>query len=432
MRQTGEQRRGGFPGGIDNTSAETAVAPSALRDALNVDAGADGRLRRRRGRTKRLSLLYPHSLFGDAEFPYLLLRQGADLCAVDEDLALERPVLGNLGDVPASYCMLNDEVLWTVEGRRTGRLDSMLADLPLGLPTPDGVPALSTASGGGHTAGNYRVTLTFLDAHGEESGACEPAPIALAEGDAIVITLPQVPDVAHWVRAYVTEPDGTIFYAAGQVLAGTATLRIDAGSPRGVDVRTLDLVPLPAGHIIRELNGVVLMAQDNLVWYGRPMRPRLHHPGEDFVPFTARIDMLQPVGDADGAGVYVGAGKRIYYLAGATLKGAKIRTVRTKGAVPGTGLMIRGDLVGRADSAPVAYWMGADGRPCLGLPGGEVKVLAPTAAMNQMSRGTSLLREVNGVRQMVTAGDAGPIGSFAAGDTAEVFHYRNGLLVDYA
>lgn len=428
MRQTGEQRTDSFTG-IDNTSAEDRLAPGALREARNVDLDGDGKLRRRRGRTLRLALLHPHSLFGDAEFPFLLLRQGADLCALDEDLTLERPVLGGLGDEPASYCVLNGEVLWTVRGRRSGRLDSLLNDLPLGLPGPPGVPALAALPTGEFTAGGYRVALSYLDADGEESGTCDPAPIALAAGQGLQVTLPTPPPGIAWVRVYLSEPDGTTLYAAAQLPAGTSMAVLSATSPRGNEALTLGLEPLPPGQLIRELNGVLYVAQDRVLWHGKPMRPRLHDPATDFIPFAADIDIVQPVGDGTEAGLFVCAGKRTYYLNGAFGKDFRIRTVRTKGGVPGTGLMVRGDLLGRADPAPVAYWMGADGRACLGLPGGSVQVLAPTAAMTQFAAGTSLLREVDGVRQFVTAGENGPIGAFAASDTAEVFHYRNGLLL---
>lgn len=420
-----------LPLGMNNTTPENEPptdergVPRSVRDAVNVDFTDAGKFRRRGGHGLEVPLPGAHSLFADDDFPFLMVRDGNALYALDQALEPEL-VLDGLGDGETSYCELNGELLWTIEGRACGRLDSLLNNRPIAVPTPD-TPRLAQGSGGGLAAGAYRVQLTFVDAHGEHGGASEPAAIVLPENGAITVTLPPRPASVDGTRVWVTPADGKVPLHAASVAASVDSVLVEAG-PRGDALDLQDLQPLPPGQLVREINGIVLMAQDSFLLYGSAMRPRLHHP-DHFVPFKARIDMLQVVGEADAAGVYVAAGKRVYYLAGATPKQFSVRMVRTAGAVPGTGLSVSAETVGVEAPGVVAYWMGSDGTPCLGLPGGTVRPLAKGVAMTRFDRGASLLREANGLTQLLTAGPKGPLGAIATSDTAEVFQYRNGKLI---
>lgn len=425
----------GLPAGMNNIAPDAALPtnefgiPVAARDALNVDFTKEGKWRRRQGHGLTIPLPDAHSVFAHPEFPYLMARDSNTLYAMGPELEPEAVVTG-LGEDATSYCVLNGELLWTIEKRATGRIDTLLVNRPLGLPNPPGVPGLAAGTNGGLHPGNYRVCLSYLDAEGEESGTCPPSPtIAIDANGAITVTLLPPPAGIVATRVYVTEANGRDFYHAFDADPDETSVRLIEGE-RGDEARTPHLIPLPAGHILREINGIVLMAVDNRVHYGEAMRPRLHRPAHNFIPFAARVDMLQPVGEAESAGMYVAAGKRVYFLAGATPKQANIRMVRTYGAVPGSGLSVPAE-VAALEGIPgeVAYWMGSDGTPCLGLPNGTVKVLAKGAAMTQFERGASLLREVNSITQFVTAGPQGPVGAIAATDVAEVFQYRNGILI---
>lgn len=419
------------PLGMNNTTPENQPptdergVPVAVRDALNVDFTAAGKFRRRQGHSLELALSGAHSLFADDEFPFLMVRDGDALYALDQELAPEQ-VLDGLGDGETSYCELNGELLWTIEGRACGRVDSLLANRPLAVPTPD-APRLSAGSGGGLAAGTYRVQLTFIDEHGEEGGASEPAEIVLPDNGAISVAVPPRPATITGVRVWATAADGSEPLHAASAPASVDTVLVEAG-PRGDALATADLSPLPPGQLVRELNGIVLMAVDNFLLYGTAMRPRLTQP-DHFVPFKARVDMVQVVGQAGDAGVFVAAGKRVYYLSGPTPKQFSVRMVRTAGAVPGTGLSVPAEAVGVEAVGHVAYWMGSDGTPCLGLPGGAVRPLAKGVAMTRFDRGASLLREVNGLTQLLTAGPQGPLGAIATADTVEVFQYRDGQLI---
>lgn len=420
----------GFPAGMDNTSPATALPTNefgietAVRDARNVDFTKEGKPSRRAGRV-RLEAGDFHSVFADPEFPYLLRRHGDALEALDPALQADVIATG-LGSDYASYCVLNGELLWTVEGRACGRVDTLLNNRPLALPTPLGVTA-SAGSGGGLAPGAYLVALTYLDDTGEESGACPAVAVDVGADGHLELTLPPAPAGVGMTRVYVSEPSGRTLFADHDLPAFLTSTTVTAGV-RGAELLTQSLQPLPAGQIVRESNGIVLMAAGRVLWFGRAMRPRLHHPAQDFVPFPARIDLLEPLGEAEAAGTYVGAGKRVFWLGGATPKQSSMRMARLVGVQPGSACQLPGSWVGEA--APrVAYWVGLDGVPCIGLPGGQVRPLNARVVVNALERAATLVREQHGLRQILTAGPKGAVGAAAVADSVEVFQYRNGIPV---
>jgi hypothetical protein len=176
---------------------------------------------------------------------------------------------------------------------------------------------------------------------------------------------------------------------------------------------------------LRELNGVLWMAVDRWLLHSVPMRPFLARAGSNHVGLSHRIDLLEAVGAGEQGGLFVAAGKRTYYFGGGTPGTLGQRMVRAHGAVPGSGRVVDGEPFGVGGE--VAVWIGSDGTPCLGLPGGTIRTLGKRAAMTAgLERGATLLREVDGIRQLITTGAGGQAASFATTDSAEVFHYRDG------
>lgn len=414
-----------FPLGMDNTSAEQSVPRGAAREAVNVDIRNDGSFVSRGGATRRLALSLPHSLFGHAEWPYLMAREGGALLAIDPALEPEVVVTG-LDDTEASYCVLNGELLWTVEGRATGRIDSMLNARALGLPTPP-APTLSAGLYGGLDEGTYLVALGYLDAEGVESGLGEPASIAITGGGIEVAIPAALAAGVATVRVYASDANGSALWHVLDLDAAAASATITAGD-WGDEPETAGLAPFPPGHILRELNGVVWMAYDRWLLHSLPMRPYLTQPADAWLGLNARIDLLEPVGQGEEAGLFVAAGKRVYYFAGGVPGQQSQRMVRAHGAVPGSGCTLDGAAFGVAGE--VAAWMGNDGVPCLGLPGGTVRPLGKRVAMHTgMSRAALLLRESAGIRQLLIAGAGGQVAKFAMTDSAEVYQYRDGKLL---
>lgn len=419
----------GFPLGVDNVSKVTPEA--ALRSADNIDLSDEGKPRRREGYQLALAGNF-HSLFGHEHVPFLLARRGGDLVLVEGEgpsLSVTGTVATGLGTAPASYEVLNGEVLWSVEGVATGVINAWTEVRPMGSPTPARV-ACASVTGGALAAGRYLVAIAYLLDSGEEGGLSEPVAVTVSEGHAIRVTLPAtVPDGVESIRLWRSEPDGTTLYQAKDVFAGVLEARLTQSDGLGREAQTLHLQPLPPGQFVRQLNGIAWMADGSNVVHGTALYPFLHHPAHHRFPYRDRIDMLQPVGEGEGGGFFIAAGKRVFWLVGSRTSKMSQRIVRPHGAVPGTAINVPGTAFG-VDAAQVAYWMGTDGVPCIGLPGGDVQALTENrVAMHRFEQGASLLREANGLRSVVTAGRGGTTSQIGAGDSAEVVQYRNGIPV---
>lgn len=417
----------GFARGVNNVDGD--IANDELRAAVNVDLSPEGKPRRRAGYTRLLAGTRVSSLFGHREFPHLLARIGQDLVVLQGAELLEEVIADELGFGAASYATLNGEVCWTVEGQATGRVNADLEVDFLGVPTPQ-LPNLSAIGDGGLDAGDYQVAITYRSASGEESGATTARTVRVADNGAILLQLPDPPMGVDAIGLYRSECNGSALYFVGEVMAGIAEYLLTQATV-GAGLETQHLRPLPPGHLLRMLNGVAWIAVGNQVYHGTPGRPFLHHPGHQRLPLQARIDVMEPVGEGQEAGMFVCAGKRTHWLSGGGhAEKMSIRTAYPHGAVPGTGLVVPASVFGAQYTGLAAYWMADNGVPCLGLPGGTVTPLTEnTVSMHRFERGASLLREIKGVRQVITAGRGGEVGAFAASDQVEVTQYRNGIPV---
>lgn len=401
----------GWPAGIDNLSPEQDLTRdpdgvvSAVRMAENVDLSRDGKPRRRAGRTRVLSAARVHSLWHAGAWPFALY-------VADDQLMAFQPgenyaVAGGLSQGwPVSYALAADKVYWS-NGFQTGVVLPDGSVAPWGCKGPGGTPTLTAVPGAGALdAGTYQVAMTFQLASGEESGASLAATIDVPEGGGIALSDIPAPldDGVARARIYVTGAQGDVLYHAMDLAPGLPAAMLGQG-PRGKMLDTQFLTPMSAGSIVRWFAGRLYVAAADVLAWSQALRYGLHHPAFNRIRFGAAIDMVQPVASGgDGAGLYVAAGDRVYFLAGADPATFTQAIARSRGVVPCSALAVEASVFGVQQGGEVAYWMGRDGVPCLGLPGGQVmplregQVVAPQAAS-----AASLYREQNGLRQVVTA-----------------------------
>lgn len=427
----------GFKLGINNVAPDSDVPrdesglPVSARDAENVDfRGPNGQMVRRAGVTQVLALTDAHSAYDNPEgFPYIVCRDADRLIAIAPDYSVTVLRTG-LGTAPASYTLFNDDLLWTVDKAATGRLSRDLTQRPLGLPRHPGIGAAVPAAGGGLAAGTYRLAAAYMDENGEIGGASAPIAVTLAAGEGVEVTIPvpAEPEI-ETVRVYITAANGTEFYAARDVVAGV-TSQFIGDTPRGDACDTFNLSPLPPGRIIRALNGYVLMAVDNQCYSSRALYAGLHHAGYDRIGFKSDLWMMEPVGSAADAGVYFGDERRVYWAPGASPKQFDMKVVMKKGVVPGSARWVDASVFPQLKGDAV-FFQNSDGVPCLALPGGVVEQLAKDrVAMMPFESAATLVREIDGKRQIVIAGKGGTERQkMGVGDSVEVLHYRNGIPV---
>lgn len=424
-----------YPAGINNVASLTAPPRdqngniTAARDLLDVDLDAAGKVRRRRGQTLRIAGA-SHSLF--ATDHYLFAVTEGDFVAYSDDgsgLTLAATLVAGLGSAFVTATSDDNDTYWS-NPVVNGRIAADLSTHPIWVDTPAPV-SLSATSNGGLAAGAHEVCVTVLDADGRESGASNPVLINLTLGQGIAGTLPVAPvDGVTW-RVYRSSNDGEGLYLAGE-LPITATTFTLAHGPLGKALETAWLFPLLPCSVLRYGHGRLAgISGNSFIW---SEAYRLGLMGDTNSLGLSQGTLLEPVGEGgDGAGWYLADAKRTYFFEGADPKAARQRIVYPHAAVPGTSLVIPGNVIGQQTAEPVAVWLAANGVWCVGLPGGIVQPIreGELALPIDAERGASGYFEFGGLRQLRTSlmGASTNPSDASVGDEASVTVRRNGIVL---
>lgn len=412
----------GWPLGVNNVAPETELPNGSLRTAVNVDLSDAGKPRRRKGRTQvyagDVSSLYNSigmTLFSEGG---TLKRLWPDYSATDLGITV-RP------NTYVSYATVNNEIMF-MDSENSGRISFSGSVLSLGLDSPNPIPTSTILTYGGLPEGGYLWTVTYTDELGQESGAAPAQRVEVAEGGGIQLTdLPDMEPNAAFVNVYRSLPDGDTMYYAGTVAVGIASFMIGQ-TLLGKPVETEHMDKLPVGHIVRYHKGRVLSAVDNILYYSEPMRfglTKLHH---NYYAFSDRITNVVPVID----GIYVVA-EATYFIAGTDHMNVQQVQVSQATGVEGTDAILDPSVFGVDNLQDnVGYWFSSEGA-VLGIGSGVIsKIMDGRVEVDEYSTGATLLREENGISQMITAlrGSQGR-GSFSATDTVVAEVRRNGIII---
>lgn len=423
-------RSEGWPLGINNVKAETAVPDGALRGAKNVDIDDDGKLRLRAGYTL-VDAIDARGIWSDPVLDFGLYARGNELCALDEDETVT--VLdSSLDYTDLACCALLEQAVWT-DGARIGRVLADKSLRPMGCEQPIGNPAVAAYASGGMAAGIYQVAITYTDSDGQESGASQAIEVELTAGQGLQLTRIPVPTDASttWVHLFATDANGEELYWRKAVPAGTTSWILGVGD-KGRRLETQFCSPMPAGQFLAHQNGRLFVAAGQNQYYSEPLRYGLTKLHENYVRYGGRINMMLPVGEAGaGSGQFVAAGKRTYWMSGADPRSWQRVIAYPHDAVAGTGVLVPGNLLGiEGVTTNVAFWLATNGVFCIGLPGGLVQPFTEGKYLaDHATRGATLLRELNGIRQMLVTTDEGEVNNAKFGDTLVSTIHRNGIQV---
>lgn len=403
-------KTGQWPRGVNNLAAEGRMPldefarPIALREAVNVDLTTDGYVRRRAGSAAHYAGTLTHSLWGDDRLDFGLFVDGGALHVLHADGSTES--LGvTVGLLPLSYAFVNDRVLWS--NRTTcGCVTHLLEPLAWAPEQPSGQPLLEAVNGYGLAAGEYQVAVTFTDAQGRESGTSVAAMVRLEDGQGIALSsIPQPTDAlaTPLVSVYCTGADDPVLYRYTTLPAGTSS-GVIAGAPEGRTASTQLLQSMPPGQIVRVGGGRQWVASGRVLYWSEPLRYGLYNPARNQMRFNADIDVLEFVGDGgSGAGLYVAAGTRTYWLSGSSPADWNQTVAVMAGAVPGSSATLPGDELGLQDATPTAVWLSRNGDFYAGQPGGQCTSLTAGVAVDDADRAAVLYRKSGGIRQYVAA-----------------------------
>lgn len=420
-----EQAFRGFLDGVNNVYREDNSSPQMLREARNVDILEQGRVTRRSGYTKLLSLDNARSLHIHNGTAYYA--EGGELHSCNLT-TLETAVVAPVHPTKhISYTDLNGFLVFSDGESTLGRIGADGAALPLALPTPNTQPVLAATGLGRLPVGRYQVTLVYLRGR-EESGACEAAAVDLSAAGGITVSGIPVPPGGDidGVRVYMTNPSGARFYRARDISAGT-TMTTLSEIPHGKELETQFLDPLPPGDIVRLYNGRLYSARGRFIYASHPLRFGLYDKTQDYIELASKIDMLEP----NENGLYVGAGKRTYFYLGNRLDELDSRIVYAHGVVPGTPVQIPASTFSfeALKTGNVVVWWATSGVMVVGFPQGQISIVREGEfALPEYSHGSIMLREAEGKRQLVsTLQEPKSDSTLTVSDSVSATVYRNGI-----
>lgn len=408
MSRDKEGRPFRFAGGMNMLAPDYALQGGEVRDATNLDATNEGVLRTRKGYAAAPLVAGSrcHSLFGCPSF--MLHADGSSLkrttAAGSEVVATVQPA------EPIAYAILpSGRVTWS-DGSAIGQVGEAGVSSGLCLPSP-GAPGLAAVSGGLLKAGRYVVAAVWVAASGEESPPSLPVDVVLLDGQGIALSgIPAMPPAgAVGMRFYCSHTNEPVLFEAASVAGGATTARIDS-PPAGRQLETLFEAAFPACSALAFAGGRLLGIRGNLFIWSEPFRPGVWVPSRNFIPLAQPGSMIAPTQD----GVYVGTlGKdgsgEVFFLPGFDFSKSSYMPVTPYGAYPGT-MVDMPHTLQMGWASPQGFVIADNG--------GQVKNISfEKVAFPMAARGGSMVREEDGIRQIVTGlSGAGGLSNFAASD----------------
>jgi hypothetical protein len=389
--------------GMNNRLPDTQLVTkdgTYLRNAVNVDVGSGGFVKRRRGSTLIFSGTDCHSFWSTVDnYPawyvdYNVLYQVNGVLGA---ITRTPTITGLTPGMPMSYAYLNGD-LYCTNGVQINRITNFIS-YPAAVPTPQ-MPTATVSTGGALKSGLYSFTVTFQSAEGEESGAPFPVQLTVPEGGTITFT--NIAQSIYQTNIYLTPLNGDEYYLAASVPMGVTSYTVSNRQAFGRLCKNIGLIPMPPGQIIRILNGRIFVASGNILYYSETYSP-LYNPQRNYVPFPNRITLVEDVNN----GLYICA-DQTYWVKGDILD-AELNPVLPYGAVEGTG--------GYITNENAAFWMSPRGLVKGTQDGVVTNLQEATNVVNSGIIGASLFRESDGLKQMLTTLFGSPPSTVIAADS---------------
>jgi hypothetical protein len=388
----------GFPNGMNNRQPDYALPNGTLRNAVNTDIDNQGNLRRREGYEKVASGINMHSGFS-CEAWSLIVNAGRLKIWNDDDTFTDLMAVQG----PVCYHFLNNIVYFS-DGVGAYKL---LADGTVtnwGV-TPPNDPILSSTSGS-LAAGTYLAAVTPIGQDGFEHGSSEVVSIEVDDNSGIVFTLPAVTDPqVDYLRVYLSTANGEVLYGISDVAVGTATYTVTENAGEGVELETLGCTAMPAGSTIDSYRGILYVVSGDTAWHSDPQAYDRMNPDTNFIQHSQDIDLLA----ADTNGIWM-ASDKTYFYSGAG-PGQFTETVALEyGAVPGKA------KIDPSTNALVWY----SKRGVVRASGGIANLQEANIAAETGDSAAVLVREFDGLRQVVASVTNAQVSKLAAGDFLEM------------
>jgi hypothetical protein len=366
---------------------------SYLQAAQNVDITDANHLRRRAPATRVVSANI-HSLWSD-EATVCLYRQGADLKRLNTDYSSTTLATGFVTQtVPMNFLKLVNKVYYA-DGLANGVIENG-ENRTWGI-TPPVMPRITLTSGT-LPAGEYKATVTYAMANGQESGAPYPLIIGLPSDNlSINMYLQASPNPAvKYINIYFSSSANLFFHQ--DVSNIDAIINIDSKKIKGRTCKTLGLVPMPVGSLLEYYNGRIFVAQGNVIWFSEPFAYELCDLSNNYVMLEDDVTGIGAVDD----GLWLTTSHKSYFASNPNPP-YKFIERSEDGAIKGTMKHVPAEHFGGKPNDLYVMWTSPKGIT-LGQLGGALQNLTESVfTFPHAAYGTSLFRRSRGINQFITA-----------------------------
>ena len=355
-----------------------------LSSATNVNVTSVGTIRRRDGTAVAIPGADCHSLWAHGDMAFMVDEGMLYRITGPADAPEKTAVAPVTPTLHMSYAEVNGEV-YASNGVQSFRItaDDVFA---LGIQPPVSAPTVVAATGGILPAGIYRVAVSHVAADGEEGPTTFPVTVDVPENG--VLTIGSIPQRAGYLTSiYIAAQNDDVFFRAAETT--DATLVLPVFPTQGARPIGLLMATMPAGRIVRYLNGRLLVASGDTLFYSLPYAHGLFNPAAGYIQFPETITMVEPCQN----GFYLSA-DQTYWVDG-EFPNSDLNPVLPYRAVEGTAAQVPNDNS--------VWWMSERG-VVIGTQDGQVKnVQEDNVAVEVAIAGASMYREQDGMKQMVSS-----------------------------
>lgn len=399
--------------GLRNTDSPERLKLGECVTALDVDVNNSGKLLSRRGTTKRSSTAL-HSLYSNHLVSIAVA--GTNLVAIEPDWSLT--TLKALTSTARLSAETVGDVLYYSNGTDTGRLVGR-APSCWGVKPPMGQPQ-ATASTGGLPPGRYLYAFTFVRRDGHESGTGISGSIDLTDTGGISFSSMEVSSNSEVTDKilYLSSTNGEVLFVAGMMSNNTTSYTYGGnGNDLTIPLVTQFAQNPPAGHLVRNYNGIMYVVTDTGVFYSDPYSFELFRKGTNFQQFPGHVVMFEAangglyVGTVDAGGGDDAEGRgAVWFLSGDRPDKLKSQQLFDYGVIEGTVVVtdaayfetpIEGQQAGE-QARPIVVWTTRHGT-CVGRDDGNCQNLTETKySFVSSQRGAAFIRQDRGYNTLIT------------------------------
>lgn len=410
--------------GLNNVFFPEDTDSKYLKEAVNIDIDKEGKIHKRKGYQRKLTGNF-HSLWSNETNCYAV--KDENLISILPNYSYTTIDTGYSTD-RLSYETTGDNRVYFTSISKTGIIENNIVR-PWGISKVNPQPSLGLTTGF-LSKGRYQVALTYVSFDGRESGASLATILDIPVDNSGInitnITSSTDPTVST-IRVYCSTPNGQVLYFNKDISSALTSTQIKDLSNSHFQLNTFNIDIPPKGSIVKYSNGIMYLADKNILWYSEPFSYEWFNYRTNFLQFESDIRSICPVEN----GLWVGTDK-LYWLSGRGPDSLSRSLKENVKVVKGTEQKILGSYL-FIQNTPVGYkWIIATNKGLFALynDGMVLNLSEKNVSMPIADEGSSLFAQTDGINRYISLlKKKDDSTNVAIGDLATAKIIRNGITV---